>query len=68
MLDVPAYVDEAGIVTTVWMPNYDERLAIMAGKPIIMHTLSSGQMFPTAIKVSGVIYVEQTNGEEKEED
>lgn len=53
--DVPAMVDdESGLVTTVWMPTYDERIAIMAGKPVILRTISQGMMFPTRLGVYGV--------------
>lgn len=63
-IDVPAKVDDAtGVVTTVWQLSFEERAAILSGAPVVLHTISQGQMFPTALVVLGA-----DNNEGKEED
>jgi hypothetical protein len=68
MMDVPAQVDDAiGLVSTLWMPSFEERAAIMAGQPVVLHSLSGGTMFPTRIDVLTVQYDDLDLEEDKED-
>lgn len=56
--DLPARVDrEHGIVTTTWVPSFEERAALAAGRPLYVHLKTGGATIPAImVDVAGVEY------------